>query len=83
VLPEDIPPLQHQVCGGRGLGPVRGESAPPVVESPTGSGHHRAITLAFPGGLAGGGAKRLELIVRDLGGVKERVLRWDAPFAGN
>jgi len=61
----------------------RGESAPPVVESPTGSGHHRAITLAFPGGLAGGGAKRLELIVRDLGGVKERVLRWDAPFAGN
>ncbi len=52
----------------------RGESAPAVVESSSGSGHHRTVTLAFPASLAAGGAKYVELVVRDLGGVKERVL---------
>ncbi len=59
----------------------RGESAPAVVESPSGSGHHRAVTLAFPASLAAG-AKNIELVVRDLGGVNERILRWESPFAG-
>ncbi len=56
---------------------------PNAVESPSGSGHHRKGVLVFPGNDASGpllaGAKTLELIVRDVGGVKERALRWALP----
>jgi hypothetical protein len=40
-----------------------------------GSGHHRQITLVFPKPSLD--AKKLELVINDLAGVKERVFRWD------
>ncbi len=56
---------------------------PLAIESPSGSGHHRKGILVFPGTDASGsllaGAKTVELIVRDVGGVKERTLRWMLP----
>lgn len=56
---------------------------PLAFESPSGSGHHRKGILVFPGKEAGGpllsGAKTVELLVRDVGGVKERSLRWSLP----
>ncbi len=56
---------------------------PLAIESPSGSGHHRKGVLVFPGADASGsllaGAKNIELIVRDVGGVKERTLRWMLP----
>jgi hypothetical protein len=45
---------------------------PTRVEN-TGSGHHRETTIAFPKP----GGKKLELVVRDLAGVKERTFRWE------
>lgn len=49
-------------------------------ESPPG-GHHREGTLAFPSKDSSGnpilGAKALEMVIRDVAGVKERVLRWE------
>lgn len=38
--------------------------------------HHREGILSFPKG-AEQGSKYVELVVRDLGGIKERVLRWE------
>jgi hypothetical protein len=56
---------------------------PLAIESPSGSGHHRKGVLLFPVADASGslleGAKNIELIVRDVGGVKERSLRWTLP----
>jgi Spy/CpxP family protein refolding chaperone len=53
------------------------------VESPSGSGHHRKGILVFPARDTNGpvlaGAKALDLVVRDVGGVKERTLRWALP----
>lgn len=41
-----------------------------------GSGHHREIVLTFPRpSLA---RKWLELVIKDVAGVKERVFRWDS-----
>jgi len=40
-----------------------------------GSGHHRQITLVFP--KPPSGIKRLDLLIRDIAGVKERVFRWE------
>jgi hypothetical protein len=40
-----------------------------------GSGHHRQITLVFPKPSLD--AKKLELIIHYLAGVKERSFRWD------
>ncbi len=61
-----------------------GKAVQPLgLESPSGSGHHRKGVLVFPGKDAGGslleGAKTLELVVRDVGGVKERALGWALP----
>lgn len=57
------------------------EVKPISWEAPKG-GHHRSGTLVFP--LADGGTpvltadtKYVELTIRDIAGVKERVLRWD------
>lgn len=51
----------------------RWESAP--------GGHHRSGVLTFPLKDSSGnpilGAKALELVIRDVAGVKERVLRWE------
>ena len=40
-----------------------------------GSGHHREVTLIFP--KIAPEAKRLELVIRDVAGVKERIFRWN------
>jgi hypothetical protein len=51
-------------------------------DAPSG-GHHRSGTLAFPGKdgsgtpILGSGSKAVELVIRDVAGVNERVLRWE------
>lgn len=55
-------------------------------EAPEGSGHHRSGLLVFPARdpsgepLLGEGTKYIELVIRDVAGVKERVFRWDLPL---
>lgn len=39
-----------------------------------GSGHHRETTVSFP--KITQDARRVELVIKDVGGVKERVFRW-------
>lgn len=48
--------------------------APTRVEN-KGAGHHRESTVVFP--KVDPGAKRLELVVKDIAGVKERSFVWD------
>lgn len=50
--------------------------APTKVEN-KGSGHHRQVTLIFP--RVSEGAKRVELVIKDIAGVKERTYRWSLP----
>ena len=40
-----------------------------------GSGHHRESTVSFV--QVSPEAKRLELVIKDVAGVKERIFRWD------
>jgi hypothetical protein len=40
-----------------------------------GSGHHREVTLIFP--KVSPQAKRLEIVIKDVAGVKERTFRWN------
>jgi hypothetical protein len=40
-----------------------------------GSGHHREITIVFS--KPSPEAKRLELVIKDVAGVKERTFRWE------
>ena len=47
---------------------------PTKVEN-KGSGHHRQLVLVFP--KLAPGNKRLELVVKDVAGVKERSFVWD------
>ena len=47
---------------------------PTKVEN-KGSGHHRQLVLVFPKPAPGN--KRLELVVKDIAGVKERSFVWD------
>ncbi len=55
-------------------------------ESPSGSGHHREGVLIFPGTNATGKpvlgpeANTLTLILRGIGGVPERLFRWQLPL---
>jgi hypothetical protein len=46
----------------------------PSVEN-KGSGHHREITVSFA--KVATGTKRVELVIKDIAGVKERIFRWD------
>lgn len=52
-------------------------------ESPTGGGHHRSGRLKFPGKdnegkpIIGKNDKYIEVIIKGVAGVKERVLRWE------
>ena len=46
-----------------------------VVEKASGGGHHREAVLRF--GKVGSEARSIELIVKDVAGVKERTFRWD------
>ncbi|MBI4246093.1 MAG: hypothetical protein HY614_02790 [Candidatus Rokubacteria bacterium] len=50
--------------------------APASLEQAKGSGHHREAVLVFPP-LADGGQVRV--VVKDVGGVAERVFTWDTP----
>jgi Spy/CpxP family protein refolding chaperone len=56
------------------------------LESASGSGHHREGVLTFPGADASGKpvlspeAKTLTLIMRGIGGVPERMFRWQLPL---
>ncbi len=51
-----------------------GELAPTVVEGVTGSGHHRRATLRFA--WPEPKPKTLEVVVKGVAGVPERVFRW-------
>ncbi len=52
-----------------------GKTYPVVaVEQATGGGHHRGAVLRF--GKLSPDAKAIELIVKDVAGVKERTFRW-------
>ena len=50
------------------------EYQPTQVEN-KGSGHHREIILIFP--KSSSGAKRLDLVIKDIAKVKERSFSWD------
>ena len=52
-----------------------GKSYQATTAENKGSGHHREATLTFP--KISPEAKVLELVIRDIAGVKERVFRWD------
>jgi Spy/CpxP family protein refolding chaperone len=66
---------------------AQGREVPALgLESPSGGGHHREGVLTFPGTDASGKpllsheAKTLTLILRGIGGVSERVFRWQLPL---
>ncbi|HKU52055.1 MAG TPA: hypothetical protein VJQ25_06285 [Nitrospira sp.] len=48
--------------------------APTAVDN-KGSGHHRETLVSFAKVVSG--TKRIELVIKDMAGVKERVFRWD------
>ena len=52
------------------------ESSPAAWENVSNDSHHREGLLKFPKG-AEQGSKTVDLVIRDMGGVKERSLRWD------
>ena len=52
-----------------------GKTYQPVRVENKGSGHHREITVVFP--KVSSPAKRLELVVKDIAGIKERSFLWD------
>lgn len=55
----------------------KGKELSPASWQPTSDdSHHRAGILRFAKGIEQGG-RYLELVVRDVGGVSERALRWD------
>ncbi len=60
----------------------RGQEVKPQRWDAPSGGHHRSGTLTFPSKdgsgqpMVGAGTKTLEIVIRDVAGVKERVLRW-------
>ena len=52
-----------------------GQSYQPTKVENKGSGHHREIAVVFPKPSAG--AKRLDLVIKDVAQVKERIFSWD------
>lgn len=52
-----------------------GELMPTAVEGAEGGGHHRKATIRF----AWPGPKSLEVVVKGVAGVPERVFRWAVP----
>ena len=48
--------------------------SPSKVEN-KGGGHHRQVTLTFP--KISSEAKRIEIVIKDIAGVKERTFRWN------
>ena len=52
-----------------------GKSYPPAGAENKGGGHHREITLSFP--KVSPEAKLLEIVIKDVAGVKERSFHWE------
>jgi hypothetical protein len=52
-----------------------GKTYEPIRVENKGSGHHRVIAIVFP--KVSPPAKRLELIIKDIAGIKERSFLWD------
>jgi len=50
---------------------------PAAVEGASGAGHHRQAVVTFP---AIDGATAVEIVVKDVGGVAERLFRWASPL---
>jgi len=48
--------------------------SPTAIEN-KGSAHHREATVSFAN--VASGTKRVELVIKDVAGVKERIFRWD------
>jgi hypothetical protein len=63
----------------------QGQEVKPVKWDASSGGHHRSGTLAFSAKdgsgkpIVGAGVKSLDLVIRDVAGVKERVLKWEVP----
>ena len=57
------------------LGDDAGKTYVSTAVENKGSGHHREATLGFP--KVSFDAKRVELVIKDVAGVKERVFRWN------
>ena len=53
----------------------QGKTYAPIRVENEGSGHHRQIVLVFP--RPSGNVKKLELVIKDIAGVKERLFRFD------
>jgi hypothetical protein len=52
--------------------------APAAVEQAPGGGHHRRAVVVFP---AMAGASEVRIVVKNVGGVAERMFRWSLPLA--
>lgn len=52
-----------------------GNTYQPIRIENKGSGHHRQVVLVFS--RPSGEVKKLELVIKDIAGVKERLFRWD------
>ena len=52
-----------------------GNTYPATTVENKGSGHHREGTVSFA--KIPNGVKRVELVLKDIAGVKERIFRWD------
>jgi hypothetical protein len=52
-----------------------GNTFPATSVESKGSGHHRETTVSFA--KVASGTKRVELVIKDVAGVKERIFRWD------
>lgn len=57
-----------------------GKTYEPVRVENKGSGHHREIAIVFP--KVSPPAKRLELVIKDIAGIKERSFLWDLDDKG-
>jgi len=53
-----------------------GDVRPTAIEQAQGGGHHRQAVLVFPSQPLG---DRLEVVVKNVGGVPERTFRWELP----
>jgi len=52
-----------------------GKTYVPISVENKGSGHHREATISFP--KLSPEAKRVEMVIKDIGGVKERTFTWN------
>jgi hypothetical protein len=52
-----------------------GNTYQPIRIENKGSGHHRQAILVFP--KPSGEVRKLELVIKDVAGVKERLFHWD------